>query len=400
MISLLQWMKCHGFEKQHLKPAIFKETGRGLMANKSFKPGDTIISIPADLLITTSTVLRTSIGPVIQQNPDLTPRQILCVFLILEKHKASASSWCPYISQLPDTYTTPSYFTDDELKSLPKHLLQMAIFQVETVKDEFQKVQSFSQALGKLDPCYPGLLTYEAFKWAWFVVNTRSVYMDPSVSQWKSSCEIDSYALAPFLDLLNHSAKANVTAGFKKKSNCYEIVTHNTYAKYDQVFICYGPHGNENLLLEYGFIVPANPNTSVNIPFDLIKDLVNREQLDARIQFLKENFEVSWLSKLTCGADGVSWPFIVTLRVLCTHSADRSYWQRITLGLESMTTDELNSIKHMADCILQSILIEITKKIGNLCSGEHFTLLDDFLKEQLHIVATSKNLLDQLAVSF
>ncbi|XP_033095259.1 SET domain-containing protein 4-like, partial [Anneissia japonica] len=178
------------------------------MAKRSFKPGDTIVKVPPCLLITTTTVLRSDIGPVIKQHPELTPRQMLCIFLLIERHKGRLSFWSPYISQLPDTYTTPSYFTDEELNSLPQHLHQKSLFQIETVNDEFQKVKTFSECLKSLDLHYIRLFTLEAFRWAWFVINTRSVYMDPDVSQWKNSHEVDSYALAPFLDLLNHSAKA------------------------------------------------------------------------------------------------------------------------------------------------------------------------------------------------
>jgi hypothetical protein len=60
------------------------------------------------------------------------------------------------------------------------------------------------------------------FEWAWFTVNTRAVYLaaDPRESQssknswgsdkWQAE---DSLALAPFLDLLNHSGDVTVQAG-------------------------------------------------------------------------------------------------------------------------------------------------------------------------------------------
>lgn len=41
------------------------DSGRGLMALKYFKPGDVIISLPENLLITPSSVLSSFLGPVL-----------------------------------------------------------------------------------------------------------------------------------------------------------------------------------------------------------------------------------------------------------------------------------------------------------------------------------------------
>lgn len=58
-------------------------------------------------------------------------------------------------------------------------------------------------------------------------------------------------------------------AGFNKQSKCYEIRTHNTYRKYDQVFISYGAHNNTHLLLEYGFTLPNNPHDVYDINYGM-----------------------------------------------------------------------------------------------------------------------------------
>lgn len=49
-------------------------------------------------------------------------------------------------------------------------------------------------------------------------------------------------------------------AGFNKDTDCYEIKTFDKYKRYSQVFISYGAHDNSHLLLEYGFVIPGNPN--------------------------------------------------------------------------------------------------------------------------------------------
>eukprot|EP00061_Rhincodon_typus_P013707 g40243.t1 len=93
------------------------------------------------------------------------------------------------------------------------------------------------------------------------------------------SREPDIYALAPYLDLLNHSPSAQVrkqahvqkasavviTAAFNQKTKHYEIRTVTKCRRYEQVFICYGPHDNQRLLLEYGFLTNSNPHNVVYV---------------------------------------------------------------------------------------------------------------------------------------
>jgi len=42
-------------------------TGRGLMALKYFKPGDVVISLPENVLITSGSILNSSVGPVLRR---------------------------------------------------------------------------------------------------------------------------------------------------------------------------------------------------------------------------------------------------------------------------------------------------------------------------------------------
>ncbi|MGH0133904.1 UNVERIFIED_CONTAM: hypothetical protein FKN15_067390 [Acipenser sinensis] len=105
------------------------------------------------------------------------------------------------------------------------------------------------------------------------------------------SREPDVYALAPYLDLLNHSPGVEVTAAFNEKSQCYEIRTGRDCRRYEQVFICYGPHDNQRLLLEYGFIAGENPHSVVYIDQDVLQSCLLKEdkQTTQKLSFLMEN---------------------------------------------------------------------------------------------------------------
>ncbi|ELW67864.1 SET domain-containing protein 4 [Tupaia chinensis] len=121
----------------------------------------------------------------------------------------------------------------------------------------------------KLMPaCFPdavdNVFSYSALLWAWCTVNTRAVYLRHRQRECLSA-EPDTYALAPYLDLLNHSPNVQVKAAFNEETRCYEIQAASNYRKYEEVFICYGPHDNQRLLLEYGFVSTHNPHACVYV---------------------------------------------------------------------------------------------------------------------------------------
>lgn len=56
------------------------------------------------------------------------------------------------------------------------------------------------------------------------------------------------------------------------------------------VFICYGPHNNITLLMEYGFIIENNPYNSISIPLEIDFDQISKEKMN----FLNINKLNNW----------------------------------------------------------------------------------------------------------
>src|SRR5690606_11436688 len=107
--------------------------------------GDIILEIPDKFIITTNTVKSHHIlGPIISRIiSDLSPLEILCIFLIYERSLGDESFWSPYLGyyfiyqkkksnpffrynvylkpyldSVPKEYTTTDYFDEEEIIQL------------------------------------------------------------------------------------------------------------------------------------------------------------------------------------------------------------------------------------------------------------------------------------------
>lgn len=329
-VNLLKFLHQRGFSCALLQPALFSDTGRGLQALQTIKPGQLVISLPESCLLTTSTVLHSYLGCYIKSwKPRLSPLLVLCVFLVCERHRGEASDWFPYIDVLPTAYTCPACFSDDVMALLPTSVQRRALEQREAVKEMHSSNQEFFRSLQPiLSQPSEDVLTYEALRWAWCSVNTRSVFMSHPSNNFLFGP--DNYALAPFLDLLNHRPDVQVKAGFNDVTRCYEIRSVSGTLRYQQAFINYGSHDNQRLLLEYGFVAPANPHSVVYVDTDLLCDILRGDRsLAQKIKFLREN---EFLHNLTVSSEGPSWRLMTALRLLSLPQTLYHQWKAVLLG--------------------------------------------------------------------
>ena len=232
------------------------------------------------------------------------------MWLLLESIKGKMSSYFYYLETLPRYYSTPYFCTFAEKLLLPNYLLSKVTEQSELIKKNHNLL---------LSKGFETSLT--SFEWAWFTVNTRAVYLSCE-TRLNNQSSVDSdecMALAPYLDLLNHSFEAEVAAGLNihSSSNGYQIVTRKRISKSSQAFINYGPHDNTKLLLEYGFSLPQNPHECFNLAFDVVYKFVCESFKfclhDKKVSLLKFNGLDRCLSVTD---EGLSWNLMLCFKVL------------------------------------------------------------------------------------
>ncbi|KFP71679.1 SET domain-containing protein 4, partial [Acanthisitta chloris] len=402
-IKLKKWLKDRGFGDSSLRPAEFWETGRGLMTTKALQVRDLIISLPEKCLLTTGTVLSSCLGEyVVKWKPPVSPLMALCTFLIAEKHFGEKSPWKPYLDVLPKTYTCPVCLERDVVNLLPEPLRKKAQEQRTTVQELFESSKAFFSSLQPLFAEDTGtVFTYSALEWAWCTVNTRTIYMKHSQREC-FSLEPDVYALAPYLDLLNHSPNVQVKAAFNEQTRSYEIWTNSQCKKYEEVFICYGPHDNQRLLLEYGFVAMDNPHSSVYVSSDtLLKYLPPLDkQRKAKLAILKDH---DFLENLTFGWDGPSWRLLTALKLLSLGADEFACWRRTLLGEvisarnEQQTWNIVGKICHFLLEETQHVLLQISQlKRTKESLKPHLALVEKLHLEDLKILQKSAEILCNL----
>ncbi|XP_070606497.1 SET domain-containing protein 4 [Erythrolamprus reginae] len=402
-ILLKKWLKEKGYKNNNLIPAVFSETGRGLMTTKTLQAEELIISLPEKCLLTSNTVLNSYLREyILKWRPLISPLIALCSFLIAEKWLHGKSVWKPYLDLLPETYTCPIYLEQETLNLFPEPLRRKALEQRSLIHELFGSSKQF---FSSLQPLFPEdveiIFNFSAFQWAWCTINTRTVFMKHTQKDCFSR-EPDIYALAPFLDLLNHNPKAQVKASFNENTKCYEIKTHLGYQKYKEVYISYGPHDNQRLLLEYGFVASDNPHSCVHVSTDTLLNYVYSEdkQKSVKLSILRDH---KLLDDLTFGWDGPSWTLLTALKLLCLEADEFTLWKKVVLGNVASRKNEEKSVA-FATKICTSLMEQtqhVLQKVSDLKNCyEHLvnqlTLVEALHTENLRILQLSYEILQHL----
>lgn len=308
--QLRQWMSCLGWSKTcNLIPTVFPVTGRGLKTLEDITAGSPIIQIPKRLLITTHVVAQSNIRYIFRNEMSYAAQCVLAAFLVYEKHMQEHSEWRFYIKTLPNSYTVPNYCTKAEQQLLPSIITVDMLLQAQKIVNNYRTIVWSILKLQKTnnDKCqHCGLnlmkvFTFSAFKWGYFTVNTRAVYIDSKniINNDINICGENNLALAPLLDLFNHSLEASVDVSLYNNGvyDIYQIKTMKSFEGDSQVFINYGSHTSAKLYLEYGFFIPNNHLDEVKINYYSIKKfLLITEAADKFILINKFAYNMAFTS--------------------------------------------------------------------------------------------------------
>ncbi|ORY76590.1 hypothetical protein BCR37DRAFT_389315 [Protomyces lactucae-debilis] len=271
--SLIQ----EGVSASSLKLKDFPETGRGLAATRTISPGETLLSIPFRHLINLKTIAK-SLGTD-WKHSTCPAHAAIAVHILHHRRLHENSSLKHYIHSLPraeDLQGIPLTWETQECEYLPVSTQTKLAQQRLLLSNHY----SLAQVLISNTPVYADLnLTFELFRWAWLIVNSRSIYQQLSTQ----STIDDNYTCAALVDMLNHAPSNVPHAKLLYDKSGLTVEAQSSYVEGEEVCISYGAHGNDFLVLEYGFRVQQNADNSL-----VLDDLILADLSDAHGEQLRE----------------------------------------------------------------------------------------------------------------
>ncbi|KAJ3204310.1 SET domain-containing protein 4 [Entophlyctis luteolus] len=219
------------------------------MATRTILAGTPIISVDAKFLITidTARAFFREVSNILLGN-HLSEHAALAAYLAVHRFaRPTGNLWNAYFDMLPRSFETVAANFPSSLQDLLPEYLRHGLMQqqAKTLQRDFEAVRKMGLNIDADD-----------FRWGWFAVNTRCITLNTSIqTNYSANTNDPKIALAPFLDLLNHSQFAKISANFNRITNAFEIVALEDIPRGKECFISYGAHDNAFLLVEYGFAI-------------------------------------------------------------------------------------------------------------------------------------------------
>ncbi|KAI4248423.1 MAG: hypothetical protein L6R40_000982 [Gallowayella cf. fulva] len=190
--------------------------------------------------------------------------------------------------------------------------------------------------------------SFEKYVHFWFIVNTRTFYFEnPNVKTHPP--RHDCIVMCPFIDLFNHDdTGCNVQYGL----DGYSVTSDKAYRRLDagdELFVSYGQHTNDFLLVEYGFVLGSNRWDSTPVDHLLMPYLVSTPA-EEKLR------RAGYLGNYTLDPNGVCYRTEVAVR---TQILSDDEWSDLVAGRDlERPEDEINAQALIANQILDPFLQE------------------------------------------
>ncbi|KAL7947781.1 SET domain-containing protein [Trichoderma barbatum] len=239
--QLLEWSTSIGVELKGIHPKVLHGRGIGIVATRHLEANEVILRVPISALRTFSN----------------TPKDITKALSGASVHTILAASLCLDTSPDLDKWRPVFPSRRDIASSLPicwpAKLRSLLPPGAKTLLAPQQ--EKFNKDWAIVAAAYPQVQK-DDYLYSWLLINTRTFYYT-NRSTDKLPKE-DHMALQPVADLFNHTPEGYCVATYTDKF--FIFTTTRAHQPGEEVFIRYGPHANDKLLVEYGFTLPSSVN--------------------------------------------------------------------------------------------------------------------------------------------
>lgn len=171
---------------------------------------------------------------------------------------------------------TGSYAGSNEGKSQSRNgSTTLVSAQAAKLKSHIQSLRSILDEKTYEDLSTPNSATYYTFLHAWLCVNTRCFSYTPHGKSAPADPN-EAMALCPGMDLFNHTIRPNVKT--KHDRTGYHAVSTRDIEADEEICFSYGPHVNDVLWAEYGFLLEAHPDDAIRIDQIVLQGLSDKQK--------------------------------------------------------------------------------------------------------------------------
>merc|ERR1711964_758023 len=276
---LNRWLATNGAD---LRKVYFDSDQRILRVRKKIKAGETILTVPPELFMST-TLARTDskIVQLLEKKMDLGTHQLISIYMLEEmKNKREKTTfWQPYIDVLPPRYDDiPIFWTDEEIAELQGDALARWERRRKTLSDDYDAIVSHC-------PGFKETATLEEFMWARTAVITRTFGI--KVNNEKITTNLP-------IDFVMHANVPDTTWGYDQARGVYHITAVRDIEKNKFLTITYGKKANSRFLVNYGFCLPVNSRNQGFIMLDDANTAIKRCRTVVKDDCKRRNITDAW----------------------------------------------------------------------------------------------------------
>ncbi|KAK8074943.1 Ribosomal lysine N-methyltransferase s.t1.c11 [Apiospora hydei] len=302
--QLLQWAEAKGVKLDGIAPQRLPGRGMGIVATRSIQPDEILLEVPARCLRSIETVPKA----LSRRLPrDISVHGLLAADLALDASDTYAAwnavcptpadfasmpiHWPPALQELlpgparvllarqqakierdwaaaSKLFLSPSTPSASYSSSPSSSALDVVVNGVNggggdddtnnIVKTNDKEEEGKAEAV---DDANANLLK-QKFVHAWLLVNTRTFYHESP--RLRRRAKEDRMVLQPVADLFNHAGSRTGWCHVAFDAASFTVRADRPYSAGDEVRICYGRHGGDLLLVEYGFVLGGDSDDDDN----------------------------------------------------------------------------------------------------------------------------------------
>ncbi|PHH78278.1 hypothetical protein CDD83_4000 [Cordyceps sp. RAO-2017] len=194
------------------------------------------------------------------------PHVVGRVFLVREYLRGRDSFWWPYIQALPrpddaESWALPPFWCAEEAELLEGTNVEIGM---DKIRSDVRREHADALRLLRLcDEPLAAALTATLYRWAYCVFSSRSfrpslVLSESQQRRLPPGVSIDHFSvLFPLFDIGNHDMTTDIRWDLDDAGRSCELRVDRPHAPGQQIFNNYSMKTNAELLLGYGFMVPA-----------------------------------------------------------------------------------------------------------------------------------------------